>query len=95
MNRIRRDPAGASDLETGGQIEHFLFGAGAAMEQNPGTLRQAPGLARLAQAEHRRIGCHSYCLGLSPPTNSALRRETKAAPVSTGPAWAPAAHTVT
>ena len=48
---IGRDPAGAADLKTGGQVQHFLFGAGAAVEQNPGALRQTPRLARLAQAD--------------------------------------------
>ena len=49
--RIRRDPAGAADIQTGGQIQHFLLGAGAAVQQNPRALRQSPGLARLAEAD--------------------------------------------
>jgi hypothetical protein len=48
---VGRDPAGPTELETRGQIQHFLFGAGAAVEQNPGALRQTPRLARLAKAE--------------------------------------------
>ena len=55
---VRRDPAGAAGLKTGGQVQHFLFGAGAAMEQNPGAVREPPGLTRLAEADHWGMDCH-------------------------------------
>jgi len=45
------EPVGTANLETCRQVQHFLLGAGAAVEQNPGALRQAPRLARLAQAD--------------------------------------------
>ena len=48
---IGRDPAGAADLEAGGQVQHLLFGAGAAVEQDPGPLRRTPRLARFAEAD--------------------------------------------
>ena len=48
---IGREPAGTANLETRCQVQHFLLGAGAAVEQNPGALRQAPRRARLAQAD--------------------------------------------
>jgi len=34
--RIGRDPAGAADFQTRGEVQHFLFRARAAVQQNPG-----------------------------------------------------------